>query len=133
MTPEKQIECAQLFYESALTDLERCLKDYCDPEMTVENPLPVGVPFGGRYVGHDGLRRYMKELGDSLDMHIGITAMYTDQDRVFVLGHEKSRAIPTGKTYEYDWVHILTISSSGKVLNVREFNDTAALKDAFSS
>ena len=59
-----------------------------------------------------------------------IDEMLAADDRVVVLGRETSRVIQTDKRYTMSWVHVLTIRN-GRVLHLREYNDTAAMAAAF--
>ena len=56
--------------------------------------------------------------------------MLTDDDSVAVVGYMKCLAIPTGKTYESDFVHLVTIKG-GKVTKFQEFFDTYIAGEAF--
>ena len=56
--------------------------------------------------------------------------MLTDDDSVAIVGYMKCLAIPTGKTYESDFVHLVTIKA-GKVTKFQEFFDTYIAGEAF--
>ena len=56
--------------------------------------------------------------------------MLTDFDSVAVVGFMKCRAISTGKIYESDFVHLVTIKN-GKVIKFQEFFDTYLAGEAF--
>jgi uncharacterized protein len=47
-----------------------------------------------------------------------------------VIGHTTCRAIPTGRTYETDFVHLVRLRD-GKVVRFQEFFDTWAAAEAF--
>ena len=56
--------------------------------------------------------------------------MLVDEDSVAVVGYMECRAIPTGKVYTSDFVHVVTFAS-GKVTRFQEFFDTYAAGEAF--
>ena len=52
-------------------------------------------------------------------------------DVVVVRGSEASTVRATGKGYAMDFVHWLCFDDEGRLLHMREFNDTAAMAVAF--
>lgn len=56
--------------------------------------------------------------------------MLTDQSSVAVIGHMKCLAKPTGRAYESDFVHLVTLRS-GKVAKFQEFFDTYVAGEAY--
>jgi ketosteroid isomerase-like protein len=50
--------------------------------------------------------------------------------RVFVLGHYGWKFRNTGRTVETDWIHVFTVKD-GKVVQFREFTDTAKFAEAY--
>ncbi len=53
-------------------------------------------------------------------------------DSIAVVGHMKCRAKPTGRTYESDFVHLVTFKD-GKIARFQEFFDTYIAGEAFRS
>jgi ketosteroid isomerase-like protein len=93
-----------------------------------ENPFN---PAGGTRHGHQGFLEWLnigKQAEDILILEL--KKMLTDEDSVAVLGYTKCRAIPTGKTYESDFIHLITIKA-GKVTKFQEFFDTYIAGEAF--
>ena len=93
-----------------------------------ENPFN---PAGGTRHGHQGFLEWLnigKQAEDILVLEP--RKMLTDNDSVAVVGYMRCRAIPTGKTYESDFVHLVTIKS-GKVTKFQEFFDTYIAGEAF--
>jgi hypothetical protein len=54
------------------------------------------------------------------------------RDRVAVLGHYKGTALSTGRSVESDWVMVFT-RRDGKVVQFREYADSAAINAAYDS
>lgn len=53
-----------------------------------------------------------------------------DDDTVAVIGYTKCLAKPTGRTYETDFVHLVTVKD-GKITRFQKFFDTYAAGEAF--
>ena len=51
-------------------------------------------------------------------------------DKVFVFGHYGWKFRNTGRTVETDWIHVFTVKD-GKVVQFREFTDTAKFAEAY--
>jgi ketosteroid isomerase-like protein len=93
-----------------------------------ENPFN---PAAGKRFGHQGFLEWInigKENEEILILEP--KKMLADVDTVAVLGYIKCLAIPTQKTYESDFVHILVIRN-GKIQKFQEFFDTYAAGEAF--
>jgi ketosteroid isomerase-like protein len=88
-------------------------------------------PGGGTRRGHAGFLEWI-EIGRRSEAILVLEPrkMLVDEDAVAVVGCMKCRAIPTGKTYESDFVHLVTFAS-GRVVKFQEFFDTFAAGKAF--
>ena len=93
-----------------------------------ENPFN---PAGGTRHGHQGFLEWLNIGRQAEDIQVlEPRKMLTDDDSVAVVGYMKCLAIPTGKTYESDFVHLVTIKG-GKVTKFQEFFDTYIAGEAF--
>jgi len=61
----------------------------------------------------------------------GLQAWLCDGNEVAVRGEEGSLVRATGKRYRMRFVHWLTVNDAGLISHMREFNDTAAMGEAF--
>ncbi|MCG6879581.1 MAG: nuclear transport factor 2 family protein [Deltaproteobacteria bacterium] len=93
-----------------------------------ENPFN---PAGGTRHGHQGFIEWLN-IGQKAEdiLILEPKKMLTNDDSVAVVGYMKCRAIPTGKMYESDFVHLVTIKA-GKVTKFQEFFDTYIAGEAF--
>jgi len=93
-----------------------------------ENPFN---PAGGTRHGHAGFLEWL-DIGKNAEEILVLTPgkMLTDVDSVGVVGSMKCRARSTGKIYESDFVHVITIKD-GKVTKFQEFFDTYIAGEAF--
>ncbi len=127
------IETAQTLYQLFATgQIEEMLSRCVAADAVLDNPLPASVPFGGIYNGHQGFITYAQQIFASIQIELfEIDEIFAQGERVTVLGRERSRSIKTGKCYDMAWVHVLTVRD-GRVLHMREYNDTADMAAAFS-
>ena len=93
-----------------------------------ENPFN---PAGGTRHGHQGFLEWLN-IGRQAEEVLVLEPrkMLTDTDSVAVVGYLKCLAIPTGKTYESDFVHLFTIEA-GKIIKFQEYFDTYIAGEAF--
>lgn len=88
-------------------------------------------PAGGTRHGHQGFLEWL-QIGREAEeiLALDIHKLLADNDSVAVVGHMRCLAKPTGKTYESDFVHLVTLRA-GKVVKFQEFFDTYAAGEAF--
>ena len=128
------IETTRTFYQLfASGRIEEMLSRFVAPDAVLVNPLPAPVPFGGTYHGHAGFLAYAQQIFAGIQIELfEIDEIFAQEDRVTVLGREKSRSRQTGKHYDISWAHVLTVRD-GRVQHLREYNDdSAAMAAAFS-
>jgi ketosteroid isomerase-like protein len=64
---------------------------------------PADIPFGGDYPGRDQVARFFAIVVENLEIQdFGVDQFIAQGDTVVVLGHERMRVRPTGRTYETD-------------------------------
>jgi len=118
----------QLFGEGRIPE---ALERHVDEAAILENPLPDSIPFGGTFEGREGFAEYLGGISSTIAMEaFGVDEIFADGERVVVLGRETSLVHATGKRYTMSWVHVLTVRNE-RVIHMREYNDTAAMQDAF--
>jgi uncharacterized protein len=88
-------------------------------------------PAAGTRRGHQGFLEWIAIGRDSEDILVlELRKMLVDDDSVAVVGYMRCRAIPTGRVYESDFVHLVTLHA-GQVTKFQEFFDTWAAAEAF--
>ena len=86
---------------------------------------------GTKYQGHAGVMQFFQKLAEAEEMLAFEPREFVAQgEKVVVIGFIRSRAKPTGREYEGEWVHVWTIRG-GKVVDYQAFFDTAAAEAAF--
>ncbi|MAW71506.1 MAG: nuclear transport factor 2 family protein [Actinomycetota bacterium] len=97
------------------------------------NLLPEPIPFGGIYVGPAGADEYVNLIQSNIRLgHLKAHEIVNEGDRVIVIGSESGHFLHNDQPYEMDWVHVNTVVD-GKILEMREYNDTAALLHAYNA
>jgi hypothetical protein len=127
-------EIVRAFYDLFVAGkAEEAAESYLKEDFVLTNPLPAPIPFGGRFVGADGFLQYLGGIVSAIEIEdFAIDEMLCDGDRVVVVGREKSLVKATGQRYEMEWVHVLH-AVDGRIVSMREYNDTAAMRDAFEA
>ena len=113
-------------------DIEEVLRRLCSDVVWSEPENPFN-PAAGSYRGHAGFLEWIRIGRESEEIQaLEPTRFLVDQDGVAVVGHMRCRAKTTGRTYESDFVHLVTLRN-GKISAFQEFFDTHAAGEAFRS
>jgi ketosteroid isomerase-like protein len=92
---------------------------------------PAWLPWFGARRGREQVGQFFQAIGTNLGIQEFTPREFLAQgDRVIVLGYERGCAVPTGRPYQGEWVHVFTVRN-GQVTDFREYCDTAAIADAF--
>lgn len=121
------------FYRLILTDFPTAVEKYVDADIVWENPLPDHIPFGGVYSGIEGMGQYLTMLSDAIEMTpLHFTDVIANGNVVACIGVEAdTKVVSTGKSYTMPCVHVLRFNDGGKIIHVREYNDTKEMIEAF--
>ena len=121
------------FYGDVLINPVDVCEKFLSQDFVLENYLPEHFPFGGRYEGVSGFLRYLGEISSAIDMGpLQMDEWVTSGNVVVVRGSEESLVKSSGRKYSMRFVHWLTYDASGRISNMREFNDTAEMAEAFN-
>jgi ketosteroid isomerase-like protein len=131
LDPSHNITIVQQMYESfAKRDIPNILS-FLDPNVEWGEPDNPFNPAGGTRHGHEGFLNWLKIGQESEDILILEPRKFlSNEDNVAIVGYTKCRANTTGKMYETDFVHLVTLKD-GKVIKFQEFFDTFAAAEAF--
>jgi len=129
--PAGNIATARALYQSfAARDIDAILALLSDDVEWGEPDNPYN-PAGGVRRGHGGFLEWLR-IGRAAEEILALEprAFLSDAESVAVVGHTKCLAKPTGRTYETDFVHLVTFRG-GKIVRFQEFFDTYAAGEAF--
>jgi ketosteroid isomerase-like protein len=101
------------------------------PDVEWGEPANPFNPAAGTRHGHAGFLEWL-QIGRASEEILALETrqLLADMESVAVVGHTKCLAKPTGKTYETDFVHLVTFKD-GKIVRFQEFFDTYAAAEAF--
>jgi ketosteroid isomerase-like protein len=120
----------QLYETMGKGDLDAVLAMMTD-DVTFVVPGPPGLGAAGTWRGHKGVRTCFVRLRDAQDnQQVDVREIVAQGNTVVVLLHAVARIRSTGKTFESDIAHYLTIRN-GRIASLLDFFDTAALVEAY--
>jgi uncharacterized protein len=94
-------------------------------------PEVEGVPGRGTWRGPEQVGEFFRILSDTQEpRQLDLREYVAQGDKVVVLGHYVWHVKATGKEWESDFVHALSVRD-GKVTRFQEYTDTAVFGDAF--
>jgi hypothetical protein len=131
MSPHANVEIVQEIYAAFARRDIPAIVALLNPDVEWGEPSNPFNPSGGTRRGHEGFLEWIEVGRRSEDiLLLEPQKMLVDEDSVAVVGFMRCRAIPTGKEYESDFVHVVTLKA-GKVTKFQEFFDTYAAGEAF--
>jgi ketosteroid isomerase-like protein len=128
---EENIKIVKQLYDSFSRGDIEAIVEMLSTDVEWGEPMNPYNPTGGTRHGHEGFLEWLNIGQQSEDILVlEPKKMLVDDDSVAVVGYIKCRAIPTGKIYESDFVHLVTIREQ-KVTKFQEFFDTYIAGEAF--
>ena len=128
MTGEK-IEIIQQIYEAfAHQDLEDLLS-LIDFDCVVTQDA--SLPWGGRYVGHDGVTSFALAMIGAIDSSVTVESLFEADGQVIQSGRTKGTVRANGNAFDIAEVHLWTLKQ-GKVVAAHFAIDTAAMLAALA-
>jgi len=101
------------------------------PDVEWSEPSNPFNPAGGTRCGHSGFLEWAQIGNQCEDILILEPRQFLTQDNtVAAVGYMKCRAQSTGKVYESDFVHLVTVKN-GQITRFHEFFDTYIAGEAF--
>jgi len=135
MTAQENVELIREFYRRFLSDDIGGMLDMNAEDIVWEigsGPAIAVVPYFGIFRGRQGILDCLAKYNEAADVQVfEMEEYYGDKDKVFVLGHEKVTAKPTGKRFESKVIFIYTLRE-GKIAKMSGMFDTGALIQAFT-
>jgi len=129
--PQENIKFVQALYAAFKSrDIPRIL-GALSPTVEWGEPSNPYNPAAGTRHGHSGFLEWVR-LGNESEEVLVLEPQdfLANFNSVAVVGYTKCRARATGKEYETDFVHLVSLKD-GKVERFREFFDTYAAAEAF--
>ncbi len=135
MSEQENVQIAKRAYELFKGgDIESLLNLYTD-DATWETPRVENMPQTGKRKGREQMLEFMALVGPGNleSLRFEPREFVAQGNKVVVLGHYQWRVKATGKEYASDFVHVCTFDDDGKITAFKEYLDTAAARDAYTS
>jgi ketosteroid isomerase-like protein len=114
----------QQVYEAFETGDFATVLGLCDPQCTVtQDPA---LPWGGHYVGHDGVATFGINLASAIASTVTVDALFEAGDRVVQNGRTSGTAHATGTEFDIPETHVWTLRD-GKIVAAEFYIETAAM------
>ncbi|MBA3303234.1 MAG: nuclear transport factor 2 family protein [Acidimicrobiia bacterium] len=124
------VEVVRAIYAAMATrDLDQ-LFTLIDPESVITQDE--ALPWGGRWVGHDGFTSFALALTGSIDSAVTIEALFAADDEVIEVGRTKGTVVATGVPFDIPEVHRWTLRE-GRAVAGHFAIDTPAMLAALAA
>ena len=118
------IEVVQAIYAAMGARDFATLFGYIDEQFVVTQDA--SLPWGGRFVGHDGLANFALALTGTIDSAVTTEAMFTADGDVVQVGRTRGTVRATGAAFDIPEVHRWTIRN-GKAVAAHFSIDTPTM------
>ena len=120
----------KFFMELEQGNLEKALESVHE-EAVFSAPGPDTVPIYGNFYGKDGVRDFIRILGELFDTEaFEIYDIVEKDDYIFAIGLMKHRVKKTKRMFECEWSLVCKVKD-GQIISYKMFEDTAALEKAY--
>jgi ketosteroid isomerase-like protein len=92
----------------------------------------VALPWGGRFDGIEGARRFLRLLSEHVDSRVEVQQVVPAGDRVVVVGRTRGTVRATGAAFDLPAVHVWSVRG-GEVARVEYYVDTPAMLAALAA
>jgi uncharacterized protein len=104
-----------------------------DPEIQVIYYGDEHVPYAGEYKGTDGIVDFLTRVGQAVTVQKMEAKLFiAEGDNLAVWGHQWFKSNKTGRAFDTDFAHIITLRD-GKWLFFRDFANSALASEVFRS
>ena len=131
MSEQENTALVQQAYDYFLSGDIPAMLDLLSEDVEWIVPEVEGVPGRGIWHGREQVGQFFQTLDDTQQaQQVELRGFVAQDDTVATLGHYGWHVRSTGREWECDFVHLLTVRD-GEVTRFQEYTDTAALAEAF--
>lgn len=128
---ERNIATTKAIYEAVPKADAAAVFANIDPEIHVIYYGNEAIPFAGEYKGLDGVIDFLTRVGDSVTVEKMEPKLFiAEGDNLAVWGHLWFKTKESGRSFDSDFAHIITLRE-GKWLFFRDFANSAMAADVF--
>ena len=113
----------RLYEAMAAKDVEALMELFGEDVVVEQTPE---LPWGGYFTGHEGLGQFFLTLIGTITSQVTVSPMFAAGDVVVQVGRTAGTVNATGRPFDVDEVHLLTIAD-GKVVRFEAHIDTPAM------
>jgi ketosteroid isomerase-like protein len=84
------------------------------------------LPWGGNYLGHDGVKKFLATLTEHIDSQVQVERLIDAGDKIAVIGRTVGKARKTNLEFDLPIVHIWTFNE-GQVIRFEPYIDNATM------
>jgi uncharacterized protein len=84
------------------------------------------LPWGGRYTGHDGVKKFLGSLTEHIDSQVQVERLIDAGDKIAAVGRTVGKARKTKLEFDVPIVHIWTMLE-GQVIRLEPYIDNATM------
>jgi hypothetical protein len=89
------------------------------------------IPMAGTYEGKNAVLQFYQIVGEAVTIEEYEPQEFIEvENKVVVIGRERTKAKKTGKTFQGTWIHVWELEE-GQVKRLRLFVDTAAAENIY--
>ena len=135
MSKSNLIEQFNKIFDALLNDPEK-IPDYVAEDVLWINYVPDHLPYGGEYRGLAELSRLFGQYVDALDIgKIEFEEYFVAENNVLIVTGKECDSVvkSTGKHYDMPFAFVVRFNDEGKMVYLREHNDSYAMAEAFNA
>jgi ketosteroid isomerase-like protein len=103
--------------------------EVCAPEVVLTQHD--ALPWGGRYVGRDGIAEFALKLVGTIDSKVTPEALFAAGQTVIQYGRTRGTVRETGAAFDVPECHVFTIED-GKIARMEFYIDSDAMLEALN-
>ena len=84
------------------------------------------LPWGGSYLGHDGVKKFLTTLSEHIDSQVQVERLIDAGDKIAVVGRTVGKTRKTKLEFDIPIVHIWTLNE-GQVIRFEPYIDNATM------
>lgn len=84
------------------------------------------LPWGGVHRGHDGVKQFVKRLGEHLDNRLSLEGVIDSGEQVVALGRTAGKVRATGLEFDIPFAHVWTLKG-GRVVRFEPYIDNPTM------
>ncbi|HYG34566.1 MAG TPA: nuclear transport factor 2 family protein [Clostridia bacterium] len=119
----------QIYRAFGRRNLESALHVMAEKVEIIQSPE---LPWGGQYVGHDGVKQFVAVLTQHLDSRVVIERFIDAGEHIVAVGQTVGKARATNLEFEIPFVHVWTFHE-GQVIRFQPYIDNATMLAALGS